>query len=64
MRANAALYTRFARRAEPEPAASVGIWAALFDVVAIVAGACPPPRRRRRGGVARALSPHTSRTKL
>ena len=49
-------HTRFARIAPRAPAASVGIWAALFDVVAIVAGACPPPRRRRRGGVARALS--------
>ena len=39
MRANANLYTAYSRRAEPQPAASIGIWATLFDVVAIVAAA-------------------------
>ena len=39
MRANDNLYTAYSRRAEPQPAASIGIWATLFDVVAIVAAA-------------------------
>ena len=37
MRSNATRYTRDARRADPDSAATIGIWGTMFDLVVIVA---------------------------